>query len=143
MLPGRAWSVTAVNISVAIETGPRKELVLIGRRRAAERMKPGIRLRLVSTADRVMAALTDLGGCPRQECSMIAAVGLMTVQAILGHWRMLPQEGTAFRRVATITQLIDGVGLDELPAESAMDLMAIGAPEEPLGDGVMRFFVEL
>ncbi len=143
MLPPNTRPVAAVNIRVAIETGPGKKLVLIERRRATKRMRPCIRLRKVSAPDLDMAVFAELGRFPFEESPMIAAVGLMAGQAVLGHRRVLPHKRAAFLRVAPIAQLIDGVGLDQLPAKSAVDLMAIGAADEAFDDGMMRLFVEL
>jgi hypothetical protein len=90
-----------------------------------------------------VAALTELGHPARQELSMVAAVDGMAGPAVLFHRRMLPEERTALLRVAAVAEFVDRLGLDHLPPETAVLVMAVRALHPPLLEGVVGLLGDL
>jgi len=76
--------------------------------------------------------LTDL-----EQPDVVAAVGLVAVQAALFDRGMLPQERTTLVRVAAVAVLVDAVLRDQLLGDGPVNVMATGALELPLPHGHM------
>ena len=75
----------------------------------------------------IMAVPADLGHPTVQKFVVIAAVGNMTIQAILIHRRMGPHKGASFLGMALITKFIDGIPLELGGTETSMVFVAVRA----------------
>src|SRR3982751_6598021 len=64
----------------------------------------------------------------------------MAVQAALPHRRVLPQEGAPLLGVAGVALLVDRRRLDQAARLGAVGVVAIGATDLPLTDGMMGVF---
>jgi hypothetical protein len=86
----------------------------------------------------VMTVLAELRSPAAQEFVVIAAVGNMTIQAILIHRRMGPHKGAPFLGMALITKFIDGIPLELGGAKTSMGLVAVRAFHFSFPDRMVR-----
>lgn len=91
----------------------------------------------------VMAGLAELGDLAEKKFVMIAAVGGMATQAVLVNRGVLPHVRPSFFRMALITKLVGGAGLDHAFPEAAVVIMAIGALHFPFADRMVGLLVLL
>ena len=78
-----------------------------------------------------MTLLTQARPRDLQQEVVIGAVRVVTVQAALGHRRMLPQERSAFFCVALPANFVDGRRLQKVFRVAAMRIVAVGANDLP------------
>lgn len=90
-----------------------------------------------------MAALAEIRSFSGQEFGVVAAMGCMAGHAVFFHRRMFPHVGAAFVRVTFEAELVYAVRLDHLGAEAAVRIMAIGAGNLALLDGMVRLAIGL
>jgi hypothetical protein len=88
-------------------------------------------------AGNLVTALAELRGPTVQEFVVIAAVGNMTIQAILIHRGMGPHKGASFLGMALITKFIDRIPLELGGAETSMVFMAVRALDFSFPDRMM------
>ena len=85
-----------------------------------------------------VALLTQARARNLQQEIVVRAMRIMTVQAVLGHWRVLPQERSAFFRMALPASLVDGRRFQEIFRIAAVRIMAVRARNLALPHGNMR-----
>jgi hypothetical protein len=88
-----------------------------------------------------MAALAKFRGSPVKKFRMITAVWGVAVQAAFCNRWMLPHERPSLVCVARITEFVDGVRLDLLVSEGAVNIMAVAAFDQTFFDGMVRLFM--
>jgi len=81
-----------------------------------------------------MALLAEERHSHFQHARLIGAVGVMTVRAVFTHGLVLPQERTAFFRVALVADLVDGVLHQLMRTGRAMRVVAIGTDDLAIPD---------
>ena len=91
---------------------------------------------------RIVTVLAELGNTPVQEFVLVAAVGNMTIQAILVYRRMGPHEGASFVAMALIAKFIDGIPFELGGAKTSVVFVAVGAfnlsfPDRMVGGPVL------
>jgi len=92
-----------------------------------------------------MAALAQERYLSRQKPRMVASMDLMANQAILLNRGMLEGKGTSLFRMAFITKLVYGVGLDHCLAiiRGTHGIVAARTGDLSLSDRMMRLFIGL
>lgn len=73
-----------------------------------------------------------------EELVLIGPVGIVAVQTTFPDWRMLPEERTAFFRVAGITSFIDGVSFQHRFRGGTVWIVAVHAGHFPFGQRHVR-----
>lgn len=84
-----------------------------------------------------MATLAEIGSFSGQEFGVVAAMDGMAGHAVLFHRRMFPHVGAALVGMAFEAELVYAVRLDHFGAKPAMRIMAIGAGDLALLDGMV------
>ena len=84
-----------------------------------------------------VALLTQARARNLQQKIVVRAMRIMTVQAALGHWRVLPQERSTFFRMAPPASLVDGRGFQEIFRIAALRVMTVRARNLALPHGNM------
>lgn len=123
-----------MNIAVTIQARSGEHLV--GRRGPLESFEAGIRIDRVIAyrSNRIMATLAKQGHSTVQELVVIPTMRHMADETILVHRRMGPHEGASFFGMALVAELVHRIGLEEVGAEPAVMLMAVGAFHLPFPD---------
>src|SRR6185436_2975265 len=84
-----------------------------------------------------VAALAEEGLLRDQHLVVVRPVGVVAVQAVLAHGRVLPEERAALLRVALQALLVDVGGVDHLRAGGVVGLVAARALHLALADGMV------
>ena len=96
---------------------------LFARIRALERSVARESLSLVSF--RTMTILTELRRLACEQSPVVAAMNIVTVQAVLYDRLMFDSEGPPFFSMALIAEFVDAVSLNHLVAKAAMGIVAV------------------
>src|SRR4051794_23359650 len=133
---GARRMVAAVDGHVAVQAGPVEDAVA---RPRLVRQGGGV-IERAGVPGVGVALLAQVWRRGLLQLLVVRAVRRMAVQAALPHGRVLPQEGAPLLGVAGVALLVDRRRLDQAARLGAVGVVAIGAADLPLTDGMMGVF---
>jgi len=90
-----------------------------------------------------MTALAKLGDLADEELGMVAPVGGVAAQTVLFDRGVLPHVGPSLFGMALIAQIVEGIRLDHLGAESPVVIVAVRALQFPFANRMVGLLVLL
>jgi len=130
-----------MNIGMTVQTGPTEHSILPGSGRSLKSFELGVRgSRMLGP---VMTALAKLGDLADEELGMVTPVGGVAAQTVLLDRRVLPHVGPPLFGMALIAQIVEGVRLDHLGAESPVVIVAVRALQFPFANWMVGLLVLL
>ena len=95
------------------------------------------------TYRQVVALLTQVRTRPDEELVVVGPMRLMTVQTVLTHGRVFPEERPPLFGVTRVAGFVDGVGVQESTCRRAVRVVAVDAGQLSFGQRHVRTPAEL